>query len=148
MTRSIRSDPGEGVVLRSDSANSIVQSNADSTQNVNIVMPSDSKNNIQNSNQNIPHSNSAGSVQPISDLPNDNFRLEEDIDSEIETTSHNYAPLRSFIQVLETVQEVFFWDGVQKPRPISLDVRSFFNIDNTFFSSLNSGLRFVPRIPG
>ncbi|PRD33085.1 UNVERIFIED_CONTAM: hypothetical protein NCL1_18486 [Trichonephila clavipes] len=65
MTRSIRSDPGEGVVLRSDSANSIVQSNADSTQNVNIVMPSDSKNNIQNSNQNIPHSNSAGSVQVL-----------------------------------------------------------------------------------
>ncbi|GFR20050.1 hypothetical protein TNCT_187801 [Trichonephila clavata] len=65
MTRSIRSDPGEGVVLRSDSANSIVQSNADSSQNVNIVMPSDSKINIQNSNQNIPHSNSAGSVQAL-----------------------------------------------------------------------------------
>ncbi|GFU24158.1 hypothetical protein TNCV_2007441 [Trichonephila clavipes] len=42
----------------------------------------------------------------------------------------NYAPLRSAIHVLETLQEVFFWDGVQKPRPISLDVR---NIDNIFF---------------
>ncbi|GFS90093.1 hypothetical protein NPIL_319501 [Nephila pilipes] len=69
MTRSIRSDPGEGVVLRSDSANSIAQSNADSTQNVNIVMPSDSKNTIQNSNQNIPHSNSAGSIQAPPEPP-------------------------------------------------------------------------------
>ncbi|GIY05669.1 hypothetical protein CDAR_534361 [Caerostris darwini] len=64
MTRSIRSDPGEGAVLRTDSVNSIPQSNADSTQNVNIVMPSDSKNTIHNSNQNIPHSNSAGSQPP------------------------------------------------------------------------------------
>ncbi|GIY34750.1 hypothetical protein CEXT_797851 [Caerostris extrusa] len=53
-----------GAVLRTDSVNSIPQSNADSTQNVNIVMPSDSKNTIHNSNQNIPHSNSAGSQPP------------------------------------------------------------------------------------
>ncbi|XP_035217661.1 sodium/potassium/calcium exchanger Nckx30C-like isoform X2 [Stegodyphus dumicola] len=64
MTRSIRSDPGDGAVLRSDSVNSIPQSHTDSTQNVNIVMPSESKIQMQNSNQNIPHSNSVGSQPP------------------------------------------------------------------------------------
>nr|XP_042898503.1 sodium/potassium/calcium exchanger Nckx30C-like isoform X2 [Parasteatoda tepidariorum] len=64
MTRSIRSDPGDAAVLRTDSVNSIPQSNADSTQNVNIVMPSESKTQLQNSNQNIPHSNSQGSQPP------------------------------------------------------------------------------------
>ncbi|GFY05960.1 hypothetical protein TNCV_3862651 [Trichonephila clavipes] len=39
-------------------------------------------------------------------------------------TYHNYAPLRSAIHVLGTLQEVFFWNGVQKPRHVSLDVRN------------------------
>ncbi|GFV66849.1 hypothetical protein TNCV_4258241 [Trichonephila clavipes] len=30
-------------------------------------------------------------------------------------TSHSYAHLRSSVHLLETLQEVFFWDGVQKP---------------------------------
>ncbi|GFV87259.1 hypothetical protein TNCV_5114771 [Trichonephila clavipes] len=38
--------------------------------------------------------------------------------------SHNYAPLRSSVHVLETLQEVFFWDGVHEPRPVSLDSRN------------------------
>ncbi|GBM68603.1 Sodium/potassium/calcium exchanger Nckx30C [Araneus ventricosus] len=80
MTRSIRSDPGEGTVLRTDSVNSIPQSNADSTQNVNIVMPSDSKNNIQNSNQNIPHSNSAGSQPPPEPVPEDEEEGDKPLD--------------------------------------------------------------------
>ncbi|GFT63211.1 hypothetical protein TNCV_4747071 [Trichonephila clavipes] len=40
----------------------------------------------------------------------------------------------------------FFWDEVQKPRHVSLDVRNIVNIDNTFFSSINSGQRFVAWI--
>ncbi|GFU95082.1 hypothetical protein TNCV_4138661 [Trichonephila clavipes] len=36
-------------------------------------------------------------------------------------TSHNYAPLKSAIHVLETLQDVFFWYGVQKSRHDSLD---------------------------
>ncbi|GFU53527.1 hypothetical protein TNCV_3169561 [Trichonephila clavipes] len=32
--------------------------------------------------------------------------------------TNDYARLRSAMHVLETLQEVFFWDGVQKPRPI------------------------------
>ncbi|GFW17633.1 uncharacterized protein TNCV_2651901 [Trichonephila clavipes] len=38
--------------------------------------------------------------------------------------SHNYAPLRSAIHVLETLREIFFWNGVQKPCPVSLNVRN------------------------
>ncbi|GFW30088.1 hypothetical protein TNCV_1053991 [Trichonephila clavipes] len=53
-------------------------------------------------------------------------------------TSHNYAPLRSAIHVLETLQEVFLWDGVQKPRHVSLDVR---NIVKLFIVSLSRGNR-------
>ncbi|XP_054714670.1 LOW QUALITY PROTEIN: sodium/potassium/calcium exchanger Nckx30C-like [Uloborus diversus] len=69
MTRSIRSDPGEGAVLRSDSVQSIPESQTDSTQNVNIVMPSESKNQLQNSssqnsNHNIANSNAPGSQNP------------------------------------------------------------------------------------
>ncbi|GFT06429.1 uncharacterized protein TNCV_3355681 [Trichonephila clavipes] len=40
-------------------------------------------------------------------------------------TSHNYTPLRSAIQVLGTLQEVFFCNGAQKPRHVSLDVRNY-----------------------
>ncbi|GFT09297.1 hypothetical protein TNCV_5061861 [Trichonephila clavipes] len=40
---------------------------------------------------------------------------------------------------LQILQEVFFWDGAQKPRHVPLDVRNIVNIDNSFFSSLNSG---------
>ncbi|GFX56458.1 hypothetical protein TNCV_74041 [Trichonephila clavipes] len=36
----------------------------------------------------------------------------------------NYASLRSAIRVLETFQDVFILDGVQKRRHVSLDVRS------------------------
>lgn len=62
MTRSIRSDPGEGAVLRSDSVNSIPYSNTDSTQNINIVMPpSESKAQIHNSNQNVANCTVPGS---------------------------------------------------------------------------------------
>ncbi|GFW06815.1 uncharacterized protein TNCV_3289151 [Trichonephila clavipes] len=43
-------------------------------------------------------------------------------------SSHNYDPLRSAIHVLETLQEIFFWDGVQKPRHVLLDVRNIVNI--------------------
>ncbi|GFV15872.1 hypothetical protein TNCV_988551 [Trichonephila clavipes] len=39
-------------------------------------------------------------------------------------TFHNHAPLRSVIYVLKTLQEALFWDGVQKPRHVSLDVRN------------------------
>ncbi|GFY35402.1 hypothetical protein TNCV_194951 [Trichonephila clavipes] len=35
--------------------------------------------------------------------------------------SHNYSPLKSAIHVQKTLQELFFWDGVQKPRRVSLD---------------------------
>ncbi|GFV76992.1 hypothetical protein TNCV_690621 [Trichonephila clavipes] len=48
-------------------------------------------------------------------------------------TSRNYAPLISSIHVLETLQEVFFWDGVQKPCHVSLHVRNIVNINNTAF---------------
>ncbi|GFU88993.1 hypothetical protein TNCV_2894411 [Trichonephila clavipes] len=40
-------------------------------------------------------------------------------------TSHSYAPLRSAIQDLETLPEVFFWNGVQRPRHVSLDGSCF-----------------------
>ncbi|GFX51840.1 retrovirus-related Pol polyprotein from transposon TNT 1-94 [Trichonephila clavipes] len=53
--------------------------------------------------------------------------------------SHNYAPLTSSVQGLEILQEVFCWDGVQKPPHVSLDVRNIVNIDNTFFLYLTSG---------
>ncbi|KAF8794894.1 sodium/potassium/calcium exchanger 2-like [Argiope bruennichi] len=102
MTRSVRSDPGEGTVLRTDSVNSIPQSNADSTQNVNIVMPSDSKNNIQNSNQNIPHSNSAGS-QPPEPVPEDEEEDEKPLDLSWPDTWHkrlNYVLLAPIIYPL------------------------------------------------
>ncbi|GFS76266.1 hypothetical protein TNCV_4668021 [Trichonephila clavipes] len=39
-------------------------------------------------------------------------------------TSHNYAPLRCAIHALETLQEVFFWDGVQKPCHVSFDAKN------------------------
>ncbi|GFV34864.1 hypothetical protein TNCV_1451681 [Trichonephila clavipes] len=39
-------------------------------------------------------------------------------------TSHNYALLRSAIHVLETLQEVFIWDGVQRHGHVSLDIKN------------------------
>ncbi|GFY16578.1 hypothetical protein TNCV_736051 [Trichonephila clavipes] len=61
-------------------------------------------------------------------------------------TFHNPAPLRSAMHVLETLQEVFFWDGVQKTRHVSLDVRNIVNNSITFFSSLNSQHRFMANL--
>ncbi|GFX00259.1 hypothetical protein TNCV_297481 [Trichonephila clavipes] len=57
-------------------------------------------------------------------------------------TSDNYALLRSAIDVLETLQEVFSVAlFAQKTRHVSLDVRPIVSNDihNTFFSFLDSG---------
>ncbi|GFX00046.1 uncharacterized protein TNCV_3080421 [Trichonephila clavipes] len=56
-------------------------------------------------------------------------------------SSHNYAPLRSAIHILKTLQEVFFWNGVQKSRPISLDFRNTAKYLFSFKESLSRGNR-------
>ncbi|GFX53726.1 hypothetical protein TNCV_1596721 [Trichonephila clavipes] len=49
-------------------------------------------------------------------------------------TCHNYALQRTAMHILETLQQVIFSEGVQKPRHDSLDVMNIVNIDNTRFS--------------
>ncbi|GFW54633.1 hypothetical protein TNCV_5110071 [Trichonephila clavipes] len=58
--------------------------------------------------------------------------------------SHNCALLRSAIHVLETLQDVFIWDRVKKPRHVSLDIRNIDNTtnnDNTTYTDNNDGGR-------
>ncbi|GFS76542.1 hypothetical protein TNCV_1621511 [Trichonephila clavipes] len=50
--------------------------------------------------------------------------------------SHNYAPLRYAMHVLETLQEVFIWDGVQKRCHVSLDVKSIDKITEVYLDAV------------
>ncbi|GFU53314.1 hypothetical protein TNCV_2953491 [Trichonephila clavipes] len=54
--------------------------------------------------------------------------------------SHNYETLRSAKRVLETLQEIFFWDGTQKPRHVLLEAMDIVNNDIAVIDNvLNSG---------
>ncbi|GFV04424.1 hypothetical protein TNCV_920441 [Trichonephila clavipes] len=61
-----------------------------------------------------------------------------DLEQNCRVTSHNYAPLRSAIHVLETLQEVFTWEGDQNHRYVSLDVRNIVKYIFPFKANLNS----------